>query len=340
MKKRLIKYPQNPEHDLKGLVGSAIFHALLIAFFVFVGIKNDPPLFAADEGVEVNLGTDLNVGNGDVQPLVPSPDPAPATPSPMPQENLEQPTPTPPVRPTKTTAPAPTPTQAEKILTQEQAEETARIQQAKTKAAQEAKRKEQAENEEKQRIENEQRAAEQKRAAAEAEKQRQIQAAKDRANKAYNKNKGNGTAGTGGGNTAPGGGSEGNKGTPGDQGDPRGNPDAKYKGIGGSSGTGTSGTGTGAKGGVGSGYDLSGRTRTVAPTITDDGQEEGKIVVRIWVDKAGSVLRAEAGAPGTSISSSTLQAKCKAAALRAKFNAAPDAPDEQRGTMTFVFKNQ
>jgi TonB family protein len=131
----------------------------------------------------------------------------------------------------------------------------------------------------------------------------------------------------------------------GDQGDRQGDPDSKYtgkSGTGGGPGTGTGsgggdGDGTGPGKGSGISFDLSGRRLLLKPSIDDRSQETGKVVVSITVDKAGNVTEARPGARGSTTTSAYLFAKAKEAALKARFNASPEAADIQKGTMTFVF---
>ncbi len=130
-----------------------------------------------------------------------------------------------------------------------------------------------------------------------------------------------GTQGGGGGSN------EGETGKAGDQGALTGNPFSKNRGEGGSGGT-TSGTGN-------TDYSLAGRSIVQKTTFTGKWENEGKIVVRIWVDKVGTVIRATAGAPGTTVNDSELWKKAEQAAMGAKFNHDTDGEVEQRGTITF-----
>ena len=66
-------------------------------------------------------------------------------------------------------------------------------------------------------------------------------------------------------------------------------------------------------------------------------QEQGKVVVTIWVNQYGKVIKAVDGAKGTTISDLGLRARAKEAALKAKFSADPNAPDVQKGTITYNF---
>lgn len=131
----------------------------------------------------------------------------------------------------------------------------------------------------------------------------------------------------------------------GDQGTRDGDPNSLYQGKGqGQGGNGSGGgKGDGEGPGVGSGkgpgfsYELGGRNVRVRPSLNDNSQETGKVVVAIKVDKYGTVIDAVPGARGSTTTSSNLYRKAKEAALRAKFNASPEGVEEQRGTITFVF---
>ncbi|MCX6274325.1 MAG: energy transducer TonB [Bacteroidetes bacterium] len=131
----------------------------------------------------------------------------------------------------------------------------------------------------------------------------------------------------------------------GDQGDRQGDPNSKYTGKNGTGGGPGTGTGTGGGDGDGNGpgkgsgisFDLSGRKLLLKPSIDDRSQETGKVVVSITVDRAGNVTEARPGARGSTTTSSYLFSKAKEAAMKARFNASPEAADIQKGTMTFVF---
>ena len=120
------------------------------------------------------------------------------------------------------------------------------------------------------------------------------------------------------------GGSEGITGQPGDQGKPNGLAGVrKYDGNGGK--------------GNGTGYDLGGRGAKSLHRPNDDFSEEGNVVVEIWVNRAGQVVRAEVAQKGTTIINSEMRQKAKQAALRSTFQSDPDAPEEQHGTITYTF---
>jgi len=94
---------------------------------------------------------------------------------------------------------------------------------------------------------------------------------------------------------------------------------------------------TGGGSGNGIQANLNGRKMIKKPIIRDDSQEEGIVVVDIIVDQYGKVLRATPGARGSTTTNSHLYKKAKEAALQTKFNANPDAAEQQKGQMTFTF---
>lgn len=119
-------------------------------------------------------------------------------------------------------------------------------------------------------------------------------------------------------------GSQGETGQPGDQGKP----------------TGTAGAGTyDGSGGAGDGisFSLGGRKADHLPKPAPTFSESGTVVVTIWVDRYGRVTKAIAGARGTTTASPVLQKLAEEAAKRARFNAKPEAPEEQKGTITYHF---
>lgn len=111
------------------------------------------------------------------------------------------------------------------------------------------------------------------------------------------------------------------------------------KGNGGSQGISEgSGSGSGGNGeGKGVSFNLGGRGAKELVPPSASNNTPGKIVVEIFVDKEGNVVRAKAGVKGTTISNSNLYRKCEQAARKCKFAADPNAPEEQRGTITYRF---
>ena len=117
--------------------------------------------------------------------------------------------------------------------------------------------------------------------------------------------------------------SEGNTETPGDQGNPNGGKDINnYTGLGGS--------------GDGPSYDLGGRNAKSLPRPSSDFNEEGTIVVDIWVDRDGHVQNAQIG-KGTNIANAKMRETAKQAALRSVFAPDRNAAELQKGTITYKF---
>ncbi|NLN96380.1 MAG: TonB family protein [Bacteroidales bacterium] len=120
---------------------------------------------------------------------------------------------------------------------------------------------------------------------------------------------------------------EGITGQPGDQGKPTGTPDSQsYEGSGGA--------------GDGISYNLSGRSATHLPKPDYPSREQGKVVVTIWVNREGKVVRASSGAQGTTTSDPSLRRAAEQAAIKTRFSPSPDSPDEQKGVITYIFLRQ
>ena len=119
------------------------------------------------------------------------------------------------------------------------------------------------------------------------------------------------------------GGSEGTTGKPGDQGQPDGSKD------------GTVYSGTPGSGGIS--FSLAGRQSKslVKPVYNSDDQ--GTVVVKIWVNADGAIIKAQAGEKGTTTNDSTLWRTAEAAALKSSFSANKNAPEQQVRTITYKF---
>ena len=120
-----------------------------------------------------------------------------------------------------------------------------------------------------------------------------------------------------------GGGSQGISQGQGNQGKPDGNPNSSnYAGNGGGNGN----------------YSLVGRSAVTLPKPVYNSNQQGTVVIQIWVDQNGKVTRAEYQPKGSNTSDGKLVANAKAAALKARFNADPNAVEEQKGTITYIFR--
>ena len=83
---------------------------------------------------------------------------------------------------------------------------------------------------------------------------------------------------------------------------------------------------------------LAGRTVIGAlPSPSYNVQESGKVIVKIKVDREGTVVEAQPGADGTNLTNKTAWEAAKKAALKTQFNVNSDAPEFQYGTITYIF---
>ena len=110
---------------------------------------------------------------------------------------------------------------------------------------------------------------------------------------------------------------------PGNQGKEGGDPNSnRYDGIPGKGGT---------------GWSLKGRTAKALPEPNYNSSQQGKVIVKIWVNRDGVVTRAEATANST-ITDAALKRQAEQAALKAKFSPDPNATELQTGTITYFFR--
>ncbi|MGB3075527.1 MAG: hypothetical protein WBB36_09410, partial [Chitinophagales bacterium] len=127
--------------------------------------------------------------------------------------------------------------------------------------------------------------------------------------------------------------SEGTGNKTGDQGKPNGSPFGdSYEGNPGMGGPGLGGDGGKAQLG------MSGRKIIYFPSIIDNTQRTGKVVVNIKVDKTGNVTFAKATQKGSTTTDTYLFQLAEAAAMKTRVNADPDAAEEQFGTITYTFR--
>lgn len=131
-----------------------------------------------------------------------------------------------------------------------------------------------------------------------------------------------------------GGGSEGVTSGEGNQGKAGGSPNStRYDGNPGNGGNGNGGTGSGT------GYpDLKGRSASRLPNPKYNSSKEGKVVVRIWVDRNGNVVKAEPGYQGSTTTDARLLEQARQAAMQSKFTPDPNAEEPQVGKITYIFR--
>lgn len=312
------------EHK-RGIIGTVVFHAIVLLLLIFLKFFTPLPL-PSEEGILVNFGTIEN-GLGNIEPSPANSDPSPAEPVEEQQETA------PPV--VSQPKPQPKPAEAkEQIMTQDY-EKTAAIEAAENKkkvddqkrkdllAEQDRIKKQRVEEERIKKAEAEKIAKTDAEAKKKAEDQRKINEINSRTQGAF-ASKGTGTGGKGTGTGT----SQGTTFPGGNQGVPTGDPNATTYGQGGLGG-GNKGSGTS--------FSLDGRSASSLPKPKYPGDDEGVVVVKITVDKNGTVTAAEPGARGTTIMEQQFWAEAKQAALKAKFNNAPDAPAFQQGTITYRF---
>jgi len=91
-------------------------------------------------------------------------------------------------------------------------------------------------------------------------------------------------------------------------------------------------------GGNGSGYGLKGRSRKSNNKFVQDCNEEGKVVVKIEVDRQGKVIKAVPGVKGTTNSAACLMEPARKTALSYRFNADSKAPPKQIGFIVINFR--
>lgn len=251
-----------------------------------------------ENGIAVNFGT-MDFGSGEVQPKEKvRSEPEQIKTEQIPELVPEQAEPEP-------VAP---PEPVEEVVTQDN-EETIRINQQKEakRKAEEAERKAKAEAE---RIAREKELAE--------ERKRQEQEAKKKSLDALI-----GGIGKSDGKTT---GSEGDDDRAGDKGQPDGDPYAtSYYGSPGS------GSGTG-------GYGLNGRSLVSKGKVQQECNEDGRVVVKIVVDRNGKVIKAEPGVKGTTNNAPCLLEPARKTALMHQWNLDSKAPSQQIGFVVVNFK--
>ncbi len=282
----------------RGIIGTILFHLILIISLIFLALRTPLPL-PGEEGVEVNLGYD-ETGSGTVQSRTPPPQKQ-IKPQPEP-EKPEQKQPEP--KPEKT---EPAQRQEEKTLTQN-VEETPVVEPEKKEPE---KKKDEVKKESEKPVKKAEKEPEKKQPEPEKKPAPKPVINQKALFKGSKNRKGTGT----------------NQGTgkeAGDQGKPHGFENSnKYDGQGGK--------------GNGPSYDLGGRGAKYLDKPPSSFPEAGTIVVTIWVDRSGKVVKAQIKEKGTTIIDSGLRQIALDAARNSTFVADPEAAQLQRGTITYNF---
>ncbi|MEX0361113.1 MAG: energy transducer TonB [Allomuricauda sp.] len=251
-----------------------------------------------ENGIAVNFGT-TDFGSGPVQPK----EKVRSEPKQVKTEQIPEPVPEQ-AEPEPVAPPEP----VEKVVTQD-SEETIRINQQKEakRKAEEAERKAKAEAE---RIAREKQQAEERKRKEQEAKKKSLDALIGGIGKSDGKTTG----------------SEGDDNRQGDKGQPDGDPYAtSYYGAPGS------GSGTG-------GYGLNGRSLVSKGKVQQECNEEGRVVVRIVVDRNGRVVKATPGVKGTTNNAPCLLDPARKTALLHKWNLDSNAPTQQIGFVVVNFK--
>jgi len=290
------------KHEKKSFTLTTILLSVLLLLLFYVGLTYlDPPI---ENGISVNFGT-TEFGSGRIQPkekIKSEPLNTPIKEPNVQEEKVEEVVEEVPEENVAEEKPA------EKILTQEN-EESIKI-----KQQQEAKRKAD-EAAKKAKAEAERVAREKKEAEERLRKEQQAKKNKlDELIGGINKSEGTASGGEGDDNMA------------GDKGQPDGDPYAtSYYGSPGS------GSGTG-------GYGLNGRSLVSKGMVQQECNQEGRVVVKIFVDRNGKVVRAEPGQKGTTNSDPCLLEPAKQTALKHQWNLDSNAPSQQIGFVVVNFK--
>ena len=279
---------------------SAKITTLIVVILVLLFVVGPPYMDPPLEyGVAVNFGT-TDFGSGDVQPNEPiKSEPREVVEEPQEEETKVEETIAEPSKPEAA---------SEKVLTADNAESIAM---KKEKAAADAKAKEEAKvKAEAERVQKAKEAAEAKKKQEEADKKAKLDALIG----GVSNSEGTQTNGEGPDNQT------------GDKGQLNGDPYAP-------SYFGDPGSGTG-----GSDFGLNGRKGTPSKNVVkQDCNEEGRVVVKITVDRSGKVIKAEPGIKGTTNSASCLLEPAQKTAMSYKWPADTNAPSQQVGFIVIDF---
>lgn len=309
-----------PTERRKGVIGTLLFHVALVAILLVSGLRTPLPL-PEEEGILVNFGYD-NTGFGAEEPSAAASD----------QDLYSQDDPgQPPVEETVATTTRES-TSEESNLTQEFEEAPVVVKKVEQPDPEAERRRLQAIEEERireqqleaERIKRAREEAERKRIEAENERiAREAAELEARRNNIFTRTRNalNNSSSTGTGANS----SQGVAGGTGNQGVVTGSVNSDVYGD---------GAGTGTKG---ISFNLEGRTPTKLPNPNYDIQSEGIVVVEVTVDRNGNVTQAVAGVKGSTTLEEYFLKVATEAALAAKFDAKPDAPIFQKGTITYHF---
>ncbi len=302
----------------RGLIVSLVFHALLAGLFLILGMSYPYPP-PPEQGVLINFGTQ-DRGSGDVQPETKEQPVQEQVSEKIKNEEIED-------APEENVEPEKIPEPQQKEVATQETEEAPSIDQDKEKKEEEKKEQKETEKKPKEKKKEQEKPQETKqkdekeaeKPQPESEEQKEQEVDKDALFPGAKSDKKKEAKGEGDDALFEG-----------DKGQKNGKKDkGAYEGDE-SKGKGTSGIG----------HSLSGRSLEKPPEVKDKSQKTGKVVLEIKVDRDGNVLYAEYSLKGSTTQDRYLINLAKKAARKAKFNTAPNAPEEQWGKMTFTFRVQ
>lgn len=288
----------------RGIIGTIVIHALVIISLFLIALRTPLPL-PGEEGVEINFGFD-ETGLGNIQSDAPPPQ---AKPTPPPVEQQPQ--------------PEPEPVEEEEEIIEQNIEEAPVIEEKVEEKPEEPQEKEPEIIEEKkpEPIEEPKEVIEEQpvdstfftEEIVEEEPETEPEPVVNQ-RALFKGNTNSNTQGT----------NQGIAGGIGDQGKPEGYKDSnKYDGRGGK--------------GNGPGFSLGGRGSLYLDEPTNNFKEQGVVVVDIWVDRNGNVIKAQVKAKGTDIIDPNLKSIAVESAKISKFEKDITAVELQRGTITYRF---
>jgi TonB family protein len=307
-----------PNERSKGIIGTLLFHVALFALLLLTGLQTPLPL-PEEEGILVNFG-DGDTGAGLFEPAASSSSSSSGDPDPGTPDNETA---------VSAAEEQPPVTAEEQILTQD-FEEAPVVEKKAEVFDPDAELKKQQAIEEQKRIAEQLEAERIRRAAEEAERLKREAEAREaaeleaRRQEIINRTRTSleNAAATGTATNA----NQGIAGGTGNQGRESGSVNSDLYGDG--SGTGTRGVS----------FNLAGRTPSKLPPPTYNVQSEGIVVVEVSVDRNGNVTRAVPGVKGSTTLEEYFLRVAREAAMATKFDAKPDAPVTQIGTITYHFK--
>jgi flagellar biosynthesis GTPase FlhF len=296
--------PKEEKNRKRAMIISAIVHLalILLAFLPLLTFPVPPP---GQQGVLVSFG-EPDKGRGDDRPDTQQELPEENTTQELTEEDVEEKDSS---EPEESNQSQSAQSESKEVVSSENSD-AARIEKQKKleqEHLEEQKRQEQLERE---RIEKEKRQAEERRKQEEARKRAEQQKKYEEAKQQYGDLFGDG---------------KGETDEAGNQGDPQGDPDSNIlEGV---------STGTGTVGG-----DLGNRGVAARPTIRDNSQHRGTVVIKVCVNANGEVISADFTQYGSTSMSENLRKKSVEAAKKFKFT--PSDITRQCGKITFDYKLQ